>query len=46
MKRIEIDAARCTEGLWISSTVKKLGVNENRFKSLSMKFMNIVKDLV
>jgi hypothetical protein len=26
MKRIGIDAARCAEGLWISSTIKKLGV--------------------
>lgn len=33
IKRIGIDAARCSEGLRISS-MKKLGVNKNQFKSL------------
>jgi DNA-binding NarL/FixJ family response regulator len=33
MKRIRIDAAQCAEGLRISSTMKKLGVNENQYKS-------------
>jgi DNA-binding CsgD family transcriptional regulator len=46
MKRLEIDATQCAEGLRISSTMKKLDVNENEFKSLSMKFIKIVKDLV
>jgi hypothetical protein len=36
MKRLEIDADQCAEGLRISSTMKKLGVNVNQFKS----FMN------
>src|SRR5215216_2869396 len=38
MKRLEIDAAQCAEGLRISSSMKKLGVNVNQFKS----FMNDV----
>jgi hypothetical protein len=33
MKRIGIDAAQCAEGFRVSSTMKKLGVNGNRFKS-------------
>jgi hypothetical protein len=33
MKRIGIDATQCAEGLWISNTMKKLGVNGNQFKS-------------
>jgi hypothetical protein len=33
MKRIGIDAAQCAEGLRVSSTMKKLGVNGNQFKS-------------
>ena len=33
MKRIGIDAAQCAEGFRISSTMKKLGINENQFKS-------------
>ncbi|MCC2647443.1 MAG: hypothetical protein K0R16_246 [Nitrososphaeraceae archaeon] len=33
MKRLGIDAAQCAEGLRISSTMKKLGVNVNQFKS-------------
>jgi coenzyme F420-reducing hydrogenase delta subunit len=33
MKRIGIDAAQCAEGLRVSSTMKKLGVNANQFKS-------------
>ena len=33
MKRLEIDAAQCAEGLRISSSMKKLGVNVNQFKS-------------
>ena len=33
MKRLEIDAAECAEGLRISNTMKKLGVNVNQFKS-------------
>ena len=33
MKRLRIDAARCAEGLRISSTIKKLGENGNQFKS-------------
>src|SRR5215217_3024891 len=36
MKRLEIDAAQCAEGLRISSIMKKLGVNVNQLKS----FMN------
>jgi predicted nucleic acid-binding Zn-ribbon protein len=33
MKRLGIDAARCAEGLRVSITMKKLGVNENQLKS-------------
>jgi hypothetical protein len=33
MKRLEIDADQCAEGLQISNTMKKLGVNVNQFKS-------------
>src|SRR5215213_7591596 len=33
MKRLEIDADQCAEGLRISSSMKKLGVNVNQFKS-------------
>jgi transposase len=33
MKRTGIDAAQCAEGLRISNTMKKLGVNVNQFKS-------------
>src|SRR5215216_1650269 len=33
MKRLGIDADQCAEGLRISSTMKKLGVNVNQFKS-------------
>jgi transposase len=33
MKRTGIDAAQCAEGLRTSSTMKKLGVNGNQFKS-------------
>ena len=33
MKRLGIDAAQCAEGLRISSTMKKLGVNGNQLKS-------------
>jgi hypothetical protein len=33
MKQIGIDAAQCAEGLRISSTMKKLGINGNQFKS-------------
>jgi hypothetical protein len=33
MKRLGIDAAQCAEGLRTSSTMKKLGVNENQLKS-------------
>ena len=33
MERIGIDAAQCAEGLRTSSTMKKLGVNGNQFKS-------------
>jgi DNA-binding NarL/FixJ family response regulator len=33
MKKLRIDAAQCAEGLWISSTMKKLGINGNQFKS-------------
>jgi hypothetical protein len=37
MKRLEIDADQCAEGLRISSTMKKLGVNVNQFKSFVNK---------
>jgi transposase len=33
MKRTGIDAAQCAKGFRIVSTMKKLGVNENQFKS-------------
>ena len=33
MKGLGIDAAQCAEGLRTSSTMKKLGVNGNQFKS-------------
>src|SRR5919107_5454389 len=33
MKRIGIDAVQCAEGFRILSTMKKLGINENQFKS-------------
>ena len=33
VKRLGIDAAQCAEGLRTSSTMKKLGVNANQFKS-------------
>jgi hypothetical protein len=33
MKRLGIDAVKCAEGLRISSTMKKLGVNRNQLKS-------------
>ena len=33
MKRLEIDHAQCAEGLRISNTMKKLGVNGNLLKS-------------
>jgi hypothetical protein len=37
MKRLGIDAAQCSEGLRISSTMKKLGVNGNQLKSFINK---------
>ena len=33
MERTGIDAVKCAEGLRISNTMKKLGVNVNQFKS-------------
>ena len=46
MKRIGIDAVQCAQGYRISSITKKLGIMRISSNSLSMKFMNIVKDLV
>ena len=46
MKRLEIDAAQCAEGLRISSTIKKLGIYENQFISFINDAYEYCKDLV
>src|SRR5919106_4712955 len=44
MKRIGIDAVQCAQGYRISCIMRKLGIKRISSNSLSMKFMNIVKD--